>query len=87
MPGCKNVIFHSDVDDIDRILQDQITFKRNASLQKVKSEMILLYQKMQKKHSNITIDIKYLQPEEKVHNPFHRSSHNAANQMLNKKVK
>lgn len=82
MPGCKKVIFFSDVDDIQRILHNEVPFKRNTSLQKVKSELILLYQKMKKKNPNLTIDVRYLSTEEKIFNPFHRSSHNAAKKML-----
>jgi hypothetical protein len=86
MPGCKSIVFYSDVVEIDRILNNQIAFRRKASLQKLKSELILLYQKMRKKHPTLTIEIKYLRQEEKINNPFHRASHNAANKMLNKKV-
>lgn len=87
MPGCEKVTFYSDVDDIEGFLHNKITFKRNASLKKLQSELILLYQRIQKMHPNIRIDVRYLQPFEKVNNPFHRSSHNAVKRMLNNRAK
>jgi hypothetical protein len=87
MNSCKSVIFYSDINTIEGFLHNSITFKRNASLKKLQTELIILYQKIKNKYPDLTIHIKYLLKEEKVYNPFHRASHNAANRMLNKKVK
>ncbi|MEC1759854.1 hypothetical protein [Schinkia azotoformans] len=84
MPDCKKVVLYSDVDDIEGLLENKITFKRNASLKKLQSELINLYQKTKKLNPNKDIEIKYLARDVKIYNPFHRSAHNAANRMLNK---
>ena len=84
MPGCMKVVFYSDVEGIEGFLSNEITFKKNQTLKKIQSELILYFRKVRKSNPNIKIDIKYLKNEEKIYNPFYKSSHNAANKMLNK---
>ncbi|HAF0292579.1 TPA: hypothetical protein G9C53_004984 [Salmonella enterica subsp. enterica serovar Typhimurium var. 5-] len=65
MPGCKKVVFYSDVDDIEGFLHNEINFKRNESLKKLQSELILHYQKVRRTNPNIEIDVKYLKKKRK----------------------
>lgn len=87
MHGCKNIDIYSDVDDVKGILYNQITFRSSESLKNVQSKIILLYKKMKSKHQDKTLDVRYLQTQQKLNNPFHKSSHNAARGILNKKLK
>lgn len=79
---CKKVIIFSDVDDIEGFVSNNITFKKNVSLKKLQSELILLFQKAKRKNPNILIEIRYLPIEEKKYNPFAKTAHNAASRLL-----
>lgn len=87
LPQCNSVIFFSDVANIEGLLMNEITFKKNKSLRKLQIELIMLYEKVKMKNTNRIIEIRYLPLQYKVHNPFYKSSHNAAYKMLNRKRK
>lgn len=79
---CKKVIIFSDVDDIEGFVSNAITFKKNVSLKKLQSELILLFEKAKKNNPDVLIKIKYLPLKQKKYNPFAKTAHNAANRLL-----
>lgn len=79
---CKNIIIYSDVHNIEATLNNEITFKKNKSLNRLKNELIVLFQQKKKENPGTFIDIRYLSLDQKRHNPFAKSCHNAANRML-----
>jgi len=83
--GSTNVVIYSDVNQIEGFVNNQNTFKKNLSLKKLQNEMIAQYETVSRMNPEITIKVKYLQPNLKKHNPFARSSHNACKQLLNRK--
>jgi hypothetical protein len=81
----KRVIIFSNVHNIDGFVANTISFKKNSSLKKLQSEMILLYQKAKKNNPDVDIEIKHLTLEQKRYNPFAKTAHNAANRLWKKK--
>lgn len=81
----ENVTIFSDVDDIEKLLSNQIVFKNNNSLRKLHSELITLYEKKKRENPNLSIEIKYLPLHQKRHNPFLKASHNAAKKLLKRR--
>lgn len=80
-----NVKIFSDVDDIEKLLSNQIVFKHNVSLRKLHSELITLYEIKKREHPQLDIEIKYLPLYYKKHNPFMKSAHNASRKLLRRK--
>lgn len=79
------VVFYSDVNYIEKLICSEMSLKKNISLKKLQDELICEYQKAKKNNPNLFLEIKYLPLEQKKHNPFSNSSHNAAKQLLNRK--
>ncbi|WP_188453366.1 hypothetical protein [Virgibacillus oceani] len=80
--SCKNVIIFSDLKDIQKYLKRELSFRRNTFLQKLQIDMIRLYKEKEMNNTDVSISVKYL--EQKKHNPFAKSAHNAARKILNK---
>ncbi|MQR94192.1 hypothetical protein [Fictibacillus phosphorivorans] len=80
--NCTNVIIYSDVKAIEAFLKKDSSFKKGTSLLKLQNEMLLIYERARSKHPQKTITIQYLIPEQKTFNPFYRSAHNAAKNLL-----
>ena len=80
----KRIVIFSDVNDIIKIINQQVTFRKVSSLKKLQNKLIQLFEN--KLIENPSLTIKYLPTELKSHNPFLKSAHNAARKMLQKKV-
>jgi hypothetical protein len=80
--GIKNVVVLSDINFVEELLLHKPYFRKNSSLNKIQSDMKLLYRKMQIKYPSKNISIKYLQKGQKSYNPFYKSAHNAAKSLL-----
>lgn len=79
---CNKVIIISDVDDIEKLISNQIVFKNNDSLRRLHSELVTLYEKKKRENPQLNIEIKYLPIHYKKHNPFMKSAHNACGKLL-----
>jgi hypothetical protein len=79
---CTSMILYSDVNEIERIVSREITFKHNFSLKEVQNELILLYKKIISQYPGKVIRISYLPEVLRKYNPFHKSAHNAAKKLL-----
>lgn len=79
---CVNVTIFSDVDDIEKLISNQIVFKNNDSLRKLHSELMALYEIKKRENPQLNIEIKYLPLHYKKHNPFMKSAHNASRKLL-----
>lgn len=82
---CDNVTIFSDVDDIEKLLFNEIVFKNNESLKKLHSELLTLYEKKKRENPQLNIEIKYLPLHYKKHNPFMKSAHNGSRKLLRRK--
>jgi hypothetical protein len=78
----KKIVILSDINFVEDLLLHEPYFRKNSSLNKIQSDMKLLYRKMQNKYPNKDISIKYLQQNQKSYNPFYKSAHNAAKSLL-----
>ncbi|MDM5209820.1 hypothetical protein [Cytobacillus kochii] len=78
---CTEAIIYSDVNDIERILEDEPLFKKNPKLQDTRNELKLLYDNKQVT-SKVKFSIEYLPVERKRYNPFYKSAHNAAYRLV-----
>lgn len=80
---CDQVVIYSDVSNIEDYLTNEKTF-RNQSLKNLQKELIETSQRVKSENKHFSIDIKYLAMSEKLYNPFMKSAHNAARDMLRK---
>ncbi|RIW27621.1 hypothetical protein D3H55_22800 [Bacillus salacetis] len=80
--NCKKVQVYSDVNHIDKILNDEIKFRKHPLLKELKDELNNLYQSKNVEHRGIEINISYLNKERRIYNPFAKCSHNKAKNLL-----
>lgn len=80
---CEQVIIYSDVINIEEYLNNEKTF-RNKSLKNLQIKLIEIYQQVKSENRHLSLDIKYLTVRKKLYNPFMKSAHNAAKEMLRK---
>ena len=78
---CSEVVIYSDLMEIERMLCEEIFFKKNLELEKVRKELKQLY-KLKKAEYGEKLQIKYLTVEKRRFNPFYRSAHNAARNLI-----
>lgn len=81
----KKIVIYSDVKDINRILNRNVTFRKVSSLTKLQTSLIQLFEQKQIENPNLNISIEYLSNDIKVYNPFAKSAHNAARKVLKEK--
>ncbi|MES1047597.1 hypothetical protein FOA22_24525 [Heyndrickxia oleronia] len=78
---CSEIVVYSDLIDIERMLGEEILFKKNMELQKVRKELRQLY-KLKKARYGEKLQINYLPVEKRKFNHFYRSAHNAASNLV-----
>ncbi|GGK05580.1 hypothetical protein GCM10007063_29980 [Lentibacillus kapialis] len=76
-----DVLIFSDLDYIDGILTQQSSFK-SSCLKKVQNDLIFTFKETSLKYPNIIIDIASLTKDQKRHNPFLKTAHNAARELI-----
>jgi ribonuclease HI len=82
MLNATNIVIFSDINTIEDLMNNVAIFKKNPSLLKQQSEMQQLYRKAIAKHPEKKIIVQYLTSNHKAFNPFYRSAHNAARELL-----
>lgn len=80
-----DVVIYSDVDHINPIFSNQVTFKV-CSLSKQQKELVQLLNVKRAENRKLNISIDYLAIDDKSYNPFAKSAHNAARKLLNKPI-
>ncbi|MCK2000477.1 hypothetical protein MZM54_03600 [[Brevibacterium] frigoritolerans] len=80
--GCKNVDIFTDIINIKELLKGEATFQKNPNIEVVRKDLVNLYRSKINEHPNVDIKIYALYPEYKNFNPFHKSSHNSARELL-----
>ncbi|MED1674220.1 hypothetical protein [Pallidibacillus thermolactis] len=78
----KKIVIYSDVNDIIKILNKQVTFKKVTSLMKLQNNLIQLFQNKRIENPNLSFSIEYLSRDLKPFNPFLKSAHNGARKAL-----
>lgn len=82
----KEIVIYSDVDDIIKILNLEVNFKKVSSLMKLQTNLIQLLDHKQIEYPNILLSIEYLSNNLKTYNPFAKSAHNAARKIIQQKI-
>jgi hypothetical protein len=82
---CSEVVIYSDLRDIERMLSEAIFYKKNMELEQIRKELKQLY-KLKKAEYGEKLQIKYLTIEKRKFNPFYRSAHNAARNLIKDKA-
>ena len=82
----KKIVIYSDVDDIIKILNLEVNFKKVSSLMELQTNLIQLFEQKQIEYPNLLLSIEYLSKDLKTYNPFAKSAHNAARKVLQQQM-
>lgn len=82
----KKIVIYSDVDDIIKILNHKVNFKKISSLMNLQTNLIQLFDHKRKEYPNLILSIEYLSNDLKTYNPFAKSAHNAARKILQQQI-
>lgn len=82
----KEIVIYSDVDDIIKILNLDVIFKKVSSLMKLQTNLIQQFDHKQREYPNLLLSIEYLSNDLKTYNPFAKAAHNAARKILQRQV-